>query len=80
MESLNVQYIFLSVSIVAVVRLVDLIKDKNYASALKIVLAAVVGGICGYFGIQGLDVVTGIQTGLTASGLVTGIEVATRKI
>lgn len=71
--------IFLSISIIAVVKLVDLIKDKNYASALKIVLAAVVGGVCGYFNVQGLDVVTGIQTGLMASGLITGIEVAIKK-
>lgn len=73
------QSLFLSISIVAVVKLVDLIKDKNYASALKIVLAAFVGGLCGYFKIQGLDVITGITTGLTASGLVTSIEIAIRK-
>jgi len=71
--------IFLSISIIAVVKLVDLIKDKNYASALKIMLAAVVGGVCGYFKVQGLDVITGIQTGLMASGLITGIEVAIKK-
>lgn len=71
--------IFLSISIIAVIKLVDLIKDKNYASALKIVLAAIVGAICGYYRIQGLDVTTGIQTGLMASGLVTGIQVAINK-
>lgn len=71
--------IFLSISIIAVVKLVDLIKDKNYASALKIVLAGLIGGVCGYFKVQGLDVVTGIQTGLMASGLITGIEVAIKK-
>lgn len=63
--------IFLSVAIVAVVKLVDLLKDHNYSSALKIVLAAVVGGAVGAFHIQGLDIVSGIQAGLFASGLVT---------
>lgn len=63
--------IFLSVAIVAVVKLIDLVKDHDYASALKIILAAIIGGAVGSLRIQGLDVVSGIVTGLTASGLVT---------
>jgi len=61
--------------IIGIVELLKRIKLSDWFAVATIVLAALVGGLAGYFGVEGLTVATGIVTGLAASGLVT---VATR--
>jgi len=61
--------------IIGIVELLKRIKLSDWLAVATIVLAALVGGLAGYFGVEGLTVATGIVTGLAASGLVT---VATR--
>ena len=57
--------------VAAIVKLLDLLNQKQWKSAGKIVLAAVVGTVAGILGINGLDWMTGLQMGLAASGAVT---------
>jgi len=68
--------LFLSLVVVAIVKLVDLLVARDYASALKIVLAGIVGALAGDFQVQGLTVITGIQSGLIASGLIATAKAA----
>lgn len=63
--------VFIPAAIAAVVKFVDLIQEKNYVGAAKIVVAVIVGAVAGFFGLQGLDVQTGIYAGLAASGVIT---------
>lgn len=57
--------------VVGAVELVKQAFDRNYRVVCIIVAAAVVGGLCGYFGVENLDVAKGIVTGLAGSGVVT---------
>lgn len=63
MESL-----FLITAIVGLVELVKAVKVADWEKCSIIIGSAVIGGISGYFGVNGLNVVTGIQAGLAASG------------
>ena len=69
------EYIIVTTMIIGIVELLKRIKLSDWLAVATIVLAALVGGLAGYFGVEGLTVATGIVTGLAASGLVT---VATR--
>jgi hypothetical protein len=60
-----------TLAIPAVVKFFDLLNNKEYKKAGKIVLAVATGIAAGAYGIQGLDPVTGAVAGLSASGLVT---------
>lgn len=55
----------------AIVKLIGLLNEKNWKSAGKIILSALIGLAAGYFGINGLTIEKGIQAGLSASGIVT---------
>jgi len=63
--------VIIGLVVTAIVKLLDLLNQKQWMSAGKIVLAAVVGTLAGIFGINGLDWMTGLQMGLAASGAVT---------
>jgi hypothetical protein len=65
------EYVLLTTMIVGVVELVTSLFDRNFRTAVIIVCAALVGAVCGVFGVEGLDVATGIAVGLAASGVVT---------
>ena len=60
--------VIIGLVVAAIVKLLDLINQKNWQSALKIVVAAVVGTLAGVLGINGLDIATGLEMGLAASG------------
>jgi len=60
-----------TLAIPAVVKLYELLNKKEWASAFKIVLAVLSGALAGFFGVAGLDIMTGIVAGLAASGIVT---------
>lgn len=66
MESL-----FLVTAVAGVVELLRRLQVRDYFAAITIVAAAGVGALAGVFNVEGLDVATGIVTGLSASGIVT---------
>ena len=55
----------------ALVKLVQLVSKKDWASAGKIVLAGAIGLAAGWIGLDGMTLTTGLAAGLSASGLVT---------
>lgn len=57
--------------VIGVVEFIRRIQLKDYFAAITILASAGVGAFCGVFGVQGIDVVTGIVVGLAGSGLVT---------
>lgn len=61
--------------VTGVVELVKRAFDRDYRAVAIIAAAAVTGGVCGYFGVEGIDVATGLVVGFATSGLVT---IATR--
>lgn len=66
MESL-----FVITAVAGVVELLRRLQLKDYFAAVTIAVAAGVGALAGAFGVEGLDVASGIVVGLSASGLVT---------
>ena len=63
--------IFIVGAVIGFVQLVKSLFDRDYRSAVIIIGSAVIGGLAGFFGIEGASVTTGVLTGLTASGAVT---------
>lgn len=60
--------VFLVTAIVGFVELLKAIDIRDWYSVRLIVGATLIGALCGFFGIDGLTIVSGIQAGLTASG------------
>lgn len=60
-----------ALAIPAIVKAFELFNEKKWASLGKIVLSALLGLGAGYLGIAGLDLVSGLGAGLSASGLMT---------
>ena len=58
-------------SIAVIIAIVELIKKyvPQVNGVVTVMVAAVLGGIAGYFGIDGLNVQTGIIAGVSASGI-----------
>lgn len=69
----------LVLAVPALVKLFELLNKKDWTSAGKIVLAGSIGLVAGLLGISGLDPVTGLGAGLSASGLVTVAGYAGKK-
>lgn len=70
-------YALVAFLVVGTVEFIKAVFDKNYRTAVIIVGAAIVGAICGYFGVQNVpDVATGIAVGLAGSGVVTAVSKA----
>lgn len=63
--------LFVTLVVVAIVQLIKYIREKAWDSVATIISAALVGGLAGYFGVDSLNVTSGIIAGLTASGLIT---------
>lgn len=64
MESL-----FIIVAIIGLVELVKAVKANDWETASIIIGSVIIGGVAGYFKVDGLtDISTGIQAGLAASG------------
>ena len=55
----------------AIIAIVEFVKRfvPKVSGPWTILLAAVLGGVAGIFGLEGLNVVTGIAAGLAASGV-----------
>lgn len=66
------EYLIVVTLVVAVVEAIKKGYERDFRTVAIIVGAALVGGICGFFHVQGLvDVFAGIAVGLAASGVVT---------
>lgn len=65
------EILFITIAVAGFTQLVKSLFDGDYRSATIITGSAVIGGVAGFFHVQGIDVVTGIMAGLSASGLIT---------
>jgi len=61
--------VFITAALVGVTELAKAVKNQDVDRAFKIVAAAVIGGLAGFFAISGLDVTSGIIAGLSAAGI-----------
>jgi len=62
------QYILLAAVIAGITELLNRLRAKDYWVVATITTAGIIGGVFGFFGIEGLNVVTGIAAGFGASG------------
>ena len=67
------QYVLLAAVVAGVTELITRLRAKDYWTAVTITCAAVIGLVFGIFGVEGLDVVTGIAAGFGASGALTAV-------
>lgn len=67
------QYILLAAVIAGVTELINRLRARDYWVALTVATAATIGGVFGYFGIEGLTLVTGIAAGFGTSGAFSAI-------
>jgi len=65
------EYVLVTGMVIGVVEFIKSLFDRNFRSACIIAGAAFVGGLCGFFGVEGVTVPLGIVVGLAASGVVT---------
>lgn len=73
------QYVLLAAVIAGVTELINRLRAKDYWVALTVTTAAVIGGLFGVFGVEGLSFVTGIAAGFGASGGLTAIGMFGKK-
>lgn len=64
------EYVLVTTMVIGLVELVKALFDRDYRTAVIIIGSAVVGGVCGFFAVEGLSVATGIVIGLGASGVI----------
>jgi hypothetical protein len=62
------QYVLLAAVIAGITELLNRLRGKDYWVAATVGTAAVVGGLFGLFGVEGLNLVTGIAAGFGVSG------------
>lgn len=62
------QYVLLAAVIAGVTELLNRLRAKDYWVAATVATSAVVGGLFGFFGVEGLNVITGIAAGFGVSG------------
>lgn len=65
------EYILVTTMVIGIVELIKRAFDRDYRAAVIIIGATVVGGLCGFFGVEGVSVVLGMAIGIGASGIVT---------
>jgi hypothetical protein len=65
------EYVLLTTMVVALTEAIKAAADSNWRTVVIIGGAAAVGALCGFFGVEGLDVAQGIVVGLGAAGVVT---------
>lgn len=66
--------VLLTALVIGSTELVKALFDRNYRSAALIAVSAVVGAIGGWLLLPQIGLVLGIVTGLSASGVVTGLQ------
>ena len=73
------QYILLAAVIAGITELISRLRARDYWTAVTIATAAVVGAIFGAFGIEGLDIVTGIAAGFATSGTLSALGIVGKR-
>lgn len=68
------EYILLGTVIAGIVELITRLRAKDYWTVLTICSSVLVGALFGYFGVEGLNVATGIAAGLGASGAIAALH------
>lgn len=64
------QYVLLAAVIAGVTELLNRARAKDWWVVATIATSAIIGGVFGYFSLEGLTVVTGIAAGFGASGAI----------
>lgn len=64
------QYVLLAAVIAGVTELFNRARAKDWWVVATIATSALIGGVFGYFALEGLTVVTGIAAGFGASGAI----------
>jgi uncharacterized membrane protein HdeD (DUF308 family) len=67
-------YLLLGAVIAGITELLNRLRAKDYWVAATIISSAIVGGLFGWQGIEGLDVVTGLAAGFGTSGVIKTIS------
>jgi hypothetical protein len=62
---------FIVGAVIGFTQLVKSLFDRDYRTVVIIAGSAVIGGLAGFFHIEGIDIASGIVAGLAASGVVT---------
>lgn len=62
------QYVLLAAVIAGITEMLNRIRAKDYWVAATVATSAIVGGLFGLFGVEGLNLVTGIAAGFGVSG------------
>lgn len=62
------QYILLAAVIAGVTEMLNRIRAKDYWVATTVATSALIGGLFGIFGVEGLNFVTGLAAGFGVSG------------
>lgn len=65
------EFLLVTSMVVGIVEFVKRVFDADYKAATIIACAALTGAMAGVFGVEGIDVATGLVVGLAGSGLVT---------
>lgn len=72
--SVTVALGLLTTMIIGATELIKRLFDRDYRAATIIAVSALVGGIGAVFMFQGVSFALGVVTGLSASGIITGVQ------
>lgn len=73
------QYILLAAVIAGVTEMLNRIRAKDYWTAVTVATAAAIGGVFGAFGVEGLNLVTGIAAGFGTSGSLSALGIVGKR-
>ncbi len=73
------QYVLLAAVIAGVTELLNRLRAKDYWTALTVGTAALIGGLFGLLGVEGLTLVTGLAAGFGTSGSLSAIGIVGRR-
>lgn len=65
------EFVLVTAMVIGVVELVKRAFDQDFKTVVIILAAALVGALCGVFGVEGVTIAEGIVLGLAGSGVVT---------
>ncbi len=67
------QYVLLAAVIAGVTEMLNRVRAKDYWVAGTVATSAIIGGLFGLFGVEGLNLVTGLAAGFGVSGTFSAI-------
>lgn len=66
--------VFIATVVIAITELLRRFESRDYRGVATICAAAIVGLIAGFLAIEGLDPISGLLAGLSAAGIVRGLQ------